>query len=403
MSKTFPAVPIDQTGCVLVVDDEEKGRELLRDLLELQGHQVTEAEDGEQALQKVGESPPDVVLLDVMMPGLDGFDVCRRLKGDPKTAPIPVLLVTALRDRRDRLKGIESGANDFLTKPIDSQDVILRVRNAVYTKHLFDQVQENYERLQELEALRDNLTHMIVHDMRSPLTGMMGFLQLLQMSAKAKLDETEMEDLERALGTTRSLAEMINGLLDVSRLESGEMPLDRSSCDLSTLASEAIESLGALVGQSHVGFKAPPEPVSASCDPDVIRRVIANLVGNAVKFTPQDGEVQVPVERIGAQARVAVADTGRGIPPEYHEKIFEKFGQVEARQQNRKYSTGLGLTFCKLAVEAHGGEIGVESEVGQGSTFWFVLSAVQESEQMNRGRDETEASQNIAPSSREWD
>ena len=151
MNETFPTVLKDKTGHVLVVDDEEMNRELLRDLLEGQGHQVTEAENGEQGLQKVKENPPDVILLDVMMPGMDGFEVCRRLKADPETAPIPVLLVTALTERSDRLTGIEAGANDFISKPVDTQDVILRVRNAVYTMHLHRTVQENYEKVQELE------------------------------------------------------------------------------------------------------------------------------------------------------------------------------------------------------------------------------------------------------------
>jgi class 3 adenylate cyclase/CheY-like chemotaxis protein/anti-sigma regulatory factor (Ser/Thr protein kinase) len=160
----FSAVSTDQTGRVLVVDDEEHIRELLRDLLEAQGHQVIEAEDGRQALQKVTESLPDVLLLDVKMPELDGFEVCRRLKGDPKSATIAILLVTALRDRRDRLKGIEAGANDFLTKPIDAQDVILRVRNAVYAKRLFDRVQEDYKQIQELQIRIQDIFRRYVSD-----------------------------------------------------------------------------------------------------------------------------------------------------------------------------------------------------------------------------------------------
>ncbi|MBA7523654.1 Protein-glutamate methylesterase/protein-glutamine glutaminase [subsurface metagenome] len=141
----------DQTGHVLVVDDEELNRKLLRDLLEGQGNQVTEAENGEQALRKVKENPPDVILLDVLMPGIDGFEVCRRLKADSGTAQMPILLVTGIKERSKMLTGIEAGANDFISKPFDIQDVILRVRNAVYTMHLYHKVQENYEIVQELE------------------------------------------------------------------------------------------------------------------------------------------------------------------------------------------------------------------------------------------------------------
>ncbi len=373
MNNTTSGIPGYQTGHVLVVDDEENNRILLRDLLEAQGHKVSEAEDGEQALQKAMESSIDVILLDVMLPKLDGFEVCRRLKGNPQTAPIPVLLITSLTDRQDRLKGMEAGANDFLTKPIDTQDVILRVRNAVYTKQLFDRLQENYRRFQELEALRDNLTHMIVHDLRSPLTGIKLFLEVLQRSARKKLDDIENQYLERVLNGINTLMEMISSVLDVSRLEVGEMPLNLSLCDLRNIAKKAIETLGYLAHQYQVHLEVPPEPVLLFCDANIISRVIMNLVGNAIIHTPKEGRVWVRVEEKEDQAKVLVIDTGSGIPLEDQEKIFEKFGQVKLGDQNRKYSTGLGLTFCKLAIEAHGGKIGVESKLGQGSTFWFVL------------------------------
>ncbi len=170
MSEAFPTVLKDQTGHVLVVEDEEINRKLLRDLLEGQGHQVTEAENGEQGLQKVKENPPDVILLDVMMPGMDGFEVCRRLKADPETAPIPVLLVTALTERSDRLTGIEAGANDVISKPVDIEDVILRVRNAVYTMRLFREVQENYKRVRKLEMEKGELLEKTLHGAVKVLT-----------------------------------------------------------------------------------------------------------------------------------------------------------------------------------------------------------------------------------------
>ena len=148
--KTMPSPAMTSLGVVLVVDDEEQNRSLLRDPLEARGYEIVEAENGLQALQKVAERPPDVILLDLMMPRMDGFEVCRRLKKDPQTAHIPILIVTALSERRERLMGIEAGANDFLNKPIDIQDVILRVGNAVYAKHLHDQLQAAQEKSEQL-------------------------------------------------------------------------------------------------------------------------------------------------------------------------------------------------------------------------------------------------------------
>lgn len=149
---------------VLVVDDEERNRSLLKRLLEKRGFSVREAVDGEDALAKVTEEQPDVILLDVMMPRMDGFEVCRRLKAQPHTQAIPILMVTSLEDRDSRLKGIQAGANDFLTKPVDQEEVALRVRNAAYSKQLYDELQEKYRKLREMAELRDSLTRMIMDD-----------------------------------------------------------------------------------------------------------------------------------------------------------------------------------------------------------------------------------------------
>ena len=366
----------EHSGHILIVDDEKKNRIFMKDILEVKGYHVSEAEDGEQALHKVIKEPPDVILLDVMMPGMDGFEVCRRLKRDPKTASIPILMVTALSERSDRIKGIEAGANEFLSKPIDHHEIVLRVHNAAYSKHLFDRLQEDYERLKELESLRDNLTHMIIHDLRQPITVISGYLQLLKLQEDDSTIEIERDIFDQISKAVNGLIKMVESLLDVTRLETGKMPLNLRHCDLNELVKEAVATLGPLKDKHNVYSKFSGHPVPAFCDKDLIGRVITNLVGNAVKHTPEGGEVTITVESDELQSRIAVSDTGAGIPREYHNKIFDKFGQVKSRQEGKKYSTGLGLTFCKLAVEAHSGEIGVESEPGKGSTFWFVLPGV---------------------------
>ena len=181
--------------------------------------------------------------------------------------------------------------------------------------------------------------------------------------------------IHNALSSTTELIEMVSTVLDVSRLEAGDMPVDRKECDLHRLIENAIDSVHVLLPLGRVVSHPSATIVSSFCDPGLIRRILINLLSNAIKFTPHNSEVHVRVEESEVHVRVAVTDNGPGIPPDYHEKIFEKFGQVDTRQQG-KYTTGLGLTFCKLAVEAHGGAIGVDSEVGKGSTFWFVLPKV---------------------------
>jgi two-component system, sensor histidine kinase and response regulator len=361
------------TGRVLVVDDQDPNRLLLRDLLEAQGHQVIEAVDGSEALQLVATTSPDVVLLDIGMPGMDGFEVCRRIKAEPSTASIPVLLVTALSQRDQRLLGIGAGANDYITKPIDKSDLTLRVRNAVRMHQLYVEVEQQYRRLERLELLRDSLVHMIVHDLRSPLAGIRAYLDLLKLDGADRLDRDMTQSIDEARKVAIEMTEMVSDLLDVSRLEAGKMPLELALVDVGMVATDAVTGIGAAARRVSLQLEPGPERLQAMIDPSVIRRVIANLVGNAIKFTPASGRIRVAVQDGDGGVRVSVSDTGPGIPQEFHGKIFEKFGQVEAAQQGTKHSSGLGLTFCKFAVEAHGGTIGVESVVGQGSTFWFVL------------------------------
>ena len=359
-------------GRVLVVDDQDTNRHLLRDLLEAQGHEVIEALEGVEALQRVAELAPDVVLLDIGLPGMDGFEVCRRLKADPATAPIPVLLVTGLSQRDQRLLGFGAGANDYITKPIDQSDLTLRVRNAIRMRQLYLEVEEQYRQLEQIERLRDGLVHMIVHDLRSPLAGIRAYLDLLKLDGADKLDAELTESIDAARKVAVEMTDMVSDLLDVSRMEAGKMPLELARASVDVLARDAVAAAGAA---SHVQMRVdtPANRLRLVCDSGIIRRVIANLVGNAVKFTPALGQITVIVHGDEAEVRVSVVDTGPGIPPEYHQKVFEKYGQVEAARHGAKHSSGLGLTFCKYAVEAHGGRIGLESGVGKGSTFWIAL------------------------------
>jgi len=360
-----------RTGRVLVVDDHAANRLLLRELLEPEGHDVIEVADGAAALELASAQPPDVVLLDVQMPGLDGFEVCRRLKAGEATAAIPVLLVTALDGRNDRITGMRAGADDFLTKPVNRPELVLRVKNAIVAHSLLLESRTQYRKLQELEAMRDGLVHLMVHDLRSPLTGVLANLGLVQMSADG-LDANTAECVAEALQNTRRMADMVSDMLDVSRMEEQKLPLVLEGLDM----NEVIAAAARIVAHSnvrvvHVDASAP---VPARGDRNLVLRVIANLVDNAVKFSPPGGTVTVVATIAEGRATVSVSDTGPGIPPEARSMIFDKFGQVRSVHQSRR-SSGLGLTFCKLAVEAHGGVIGVESDGKTGSEFWFSIPA----------------------------
>ena len=197
------------------------------------------------------------------------------------------------------------------------------------------------------------------------------YLQLIDRSRLPDDIRSDIDDMGHAVD---DLLEMVGALLDVSKMEEGRMSLNVQSVNLNELAGQVLRKARRLKGQRGLTLSSGTGPVEATCDPDLILRVMWNLVGNALKCTSdRQGEIDLSLEQHGGGVRVTVSDNGYGVPPEYHERIFEKFGQVETRKQGRKYSTGLGLTFCKMAVEAHGGRIGLESELDHGSVFWFEL------------------------------
>lgn len=359
-------------GEVLVVDDMPAIRRALSDLLRQEGYEVRTAESGSGALAALEEGAPDLILMDVDMPEMDGYSACRQLKSDDRFADVPVIFVSANMDATDKINAFESGGADYVTKPFHVEELMARVGSHLRNHKLQQELEERFRELQALEAAKDSLTGMIVHDLRGPLAGIMASLQLLEIDA-TQMGSESVEDVQRALRSSKSLIQMINALLDVTRLESSEFPLDVADGDLAKSVMEALGSLGGLLSSHDIVFDDPASPVRANYDQALVERVVANFVSNAVKFTPVGGRVSIRVLSLADRVRLEVEDTGKGIPQEFQGKVFDKFARLEAGKSVAAFSTGLGLTFCKLAVEAHQGSIGVESVLGEGSTFWFEL------------------------------
>jgi signal transduction histidine kinase len=326
-------------------------------------------------LERIATDPPDVVLLDLQMPRMDGFEMCRRLKSNPATASIPVLMVTALSERDDRLEGIRAGANDLVTKPVDSTDLVLRVRNALHMRGLYTRLDRQLVDLRRLEALRDDLMHMLVHDLRAPLTSLSVSLQL----AAAEVDPSGSlkESLVDATQSTRRLGDMVSDILDLGRMEAGELPLERVSFDLRSVCEGAIAATLTAGSRVRIVRDWPPDAADIVADATLISRVVANLVDNAVKFSPPDQPVRLALEPRRGAVRLTVEDCGPGVPEEARRRIFDKYGQAGRGLGDRR-SSGLGLAFCRLAVEAHGGTVGVDEAPGGGSRFWFDIPVAAE-------------------------
>jgi signal transduction histidine kinase len=240
-----------------------------------------------------------------------------------------------------------------------------------------EEAQRSREKLRESERLRDSLVHMIVHDLRSPLAAVSGYLELFATQAKDKLGEEAVGDIANATNAVRHMARMINGILDVNTMESQMMKLDVSECDLVQVVGQSLDELESLVGHRQVEFEHPTPPAVVLADSEIVTRIVQNLLANALRLTPADGEIRIGIVPGAEQTRVFVTDTGPGISAEFQAKIFDKYAHAERSATGRGHTTGLGLTFCKLAVEAHGGQIGVDSEEGAGSTFWFTLPSCQ--------------------------
>lgn len=362
-----------RTPGILIVDDNPANLQLLYGMLKKSGYLVRPVPNGTLALEAAAKTPPDLILLDINMPGVDGYEVCRRLKADERLKDVPVIFISAHNETPDKLKAFSVGGVDYVTKPFHFEEVEARVATHLKIREQKQQLEASYEQLRKLEVLRDSLVHMIVHDLRSPLMGVDVCLQTLEMIEKDNISERAAKLLREAATTTDRLIEMVGSLLDVSKMESNALQLDLSPREMSDLVKGAIAKAGPLKGRRNFKTDLPKASVELVCDGDLVQRVMQNLLANAFQFTPEECTIRVAVEPDGELVRVSVHDDGPGIPAEFHEKIFEKFGQVDMGSGKRKFTTGLGLTFCKLAVEAHGGSIGVTSEPGRGSTFWFIL------------------------------
>jgi len=373
----------DQTpGRLLVVDDDATNRDVLARRLERQGYSVTKAENGLLALEIMRVSTFDLVLLDIMMPEMDGLEVLKRLKSDDQLKHIPIIMISAMSELDSAVQCIEMGAEDYLPKPFDPTLLKARTVACLERKRAHDrenrfteELQESNRRAHELERMRDDLTNMIVHDLRTPLTSVISGLQTLD--GMGGLDEIQHEMLDISLSGGQTLLGMINDLLDISKMESGSLTLELTETRPSEIVEAALKQVISLASSSNMSLvtQIAPEVLNLTADGDKLLRALVNLLSNAIKFSPPGGAVAVGV-RPSDDARFlvfSVTDAGEGIPPEAFGRIFEKFGQVETRVAGRKHSTGLGLTFCKLVAEAHGGRIWVESEMGKGSAFFFTI------------------------------
>jgi len=367
---------------IMIVDDKENNVRLLESFLFPCGYQVIKAYEGRQALQLLEENVVDLIFLDIIMPGLNGFDVLKIIKGNEKNRFIPVVLLTAITSKENRIKGLEMGADDFISKPFDSSELLARTKSLLRIKTLYDRLQQSYEDVKKAEKSRELITHMVAHDMRSPLYVIHGSLELLSSKLEKRFF-IRLEDFDDFLNPLtilrmcKRLEKLIDDMLDTCKMEDGRFVLTRESVDICDLSRKLInEYKGEAVkkaGKLHC--QATDDIPLIEVDRNLITRVLENLIFNALKNISAKGEICLRAffDISAGLVHISVVDNGCGIPPEYHSRIFDKYAQVRMKKEGVVHSPGLGLTFCKMAVEAHGGNIWAESIPGKGSAFSFTL------------------------------
>ena len=363
-----------RTSTICVIDDNPVNVDLLEQELTDAGHRVVTAEDGELGLEVIERELPDLVLLDVMMPGMSGYEVCRRLRGGSKTATLPIILVTAKSGAKDEVIGLDAGANDFVTKPINIERLLARIRTQLRIKSLQDELRRNYEAFVRLDQSRRQMTSMITHDLKSPL-------MTIVASAKLLLDERTQGDTGHVakisslmLKSTQKMQELIEDFLSISVWEHTGLEPEIEACDLREIIEEVLEIFQHLLRDRKIdlSLKFHREQIPVFVDPILIGRVLQNLLSNAIKYNSTGGKIEIATEASeDGHITTRIADDGQGIPEEVLPRVFNAF--FRHGEDKLIEGSGLGLAVVRAILNAHHSEHEITSHEAQGTQFQFNL------------------------------
>jgi signal transduction histidine kinase len=361
------------------VDDNAQNRALCEAALEDEGYRVIQADGGETGVEAFAAHAPDCVLLDVRMPGLDGFGACARIRALPGGAETPILFLTALRDVETFDGALRAGGDDFLTKPTRPDELIARVAAAIKLRKMSAEIHEYYDvvrrqrdDLMRLQLQKERLSAFLVHDLKNPVNAMDLHAQMLLRNPE--LPKSAVQSVQQIRAGARSLTRMVMNLLDISKSEEGKLSARLSDVDAGALASDVLAELALRAEGGDVRLRAVIDLPRLRTDPDLLRRVLENLVENAIRHAPGGSEVRLIGAVVDGAVELRVIDSGPGVTPEQRDKIFEPYVQLEHGERVvTRAGRGLGLAFCRLAVTALDGRIWVE-DANPGAAFCIRLA-----------------------------
>lgn len=377
MTTTAP-VDLNQRK-ILIVDDDRLNIRILGGILRGEGYLLADADSGERALEVYATFGPDLVLLDVMMPGIDGFETCRRLNKLYADKCAPVIFITAKSDSDDVVEGLGAGGVDYLPKPFKAKEVIARIRSHLQNRILSEQRNQLVEQLSNANASKNRFLGMAAHDLRNPLASIRGLAEFLREGAVGPLSADQLDLINTIHSASQSMLDMVNELLDVATIESGELKIHRAPHNLADLVAKsvAMTNIEAAKKQTNVTFDNGGLKPILMIDAAKVRQVIDNLLSNAVKYSPPGSSITATIQSDPARGTYgfAVQDQGPGIPADERDKLFKDFGRLSVQPTGGEKSTGLGLAICRKIVEAHGGTITAENLPARGCEFRVFLSA----------------------------
>lgn len=361
---------------LLVVDDVQTNVLLLKALLSKEGYSIMVANNGKLALDMIGEQLPDLILLDVMMPEMDGFEVAQHLKEDERTVNIPIIFLTALDDTESIVKGFRLGASDFISKPFRKEELMVRLRHQLSLVEARRIILGQTEELKHTIAGRDKLYSVIAHDLRSPMASMKMLLNTIMMSIdRDKMDPDIFDMLEMSNKTSEEVFSLLDNLLKWTKSQLGKLTVIPQELDIAALVDGVVEVTKPVAELKHIRLvREGHESCLVRVDIEMIKSIIRNLLSNAVKFSHQDSEIVVSVKEEGDKVIVSVKDFGRGIKKEDQGKLLNDATHFTTFGTNSEEGSGLGLLLCRDFIRKNGGDLWFESEENVGSVFSFSLA-----------------------------